>query len=352
MVQYNIVGIVEVIASFHLLLLGIFLLFKHSISHEPIKYLAVFLSLLGLHFFLLSLNQFQLIEIPKFVGRILLLAYGPLLFAFAKRVVNSPRQVRSLLVYSTPFIYLAIWSVAINNGDQTFSGNHISIPIFLSNFIFTIAAIAMASKAEASQIKRLTIFTASCFFMMLAIFFSMSLMVEGGMDQVYVPMKLAFLVVLLLMTEGILFSFLKSPQLFLQRQYLKIQMKHEESYSVEDQRYDQRVVQYFEDFMMDEKNFKKDLKLSDVSDVIGFPQQHISRALNRQLSMNFRSYINDLRIKEAQVLLLSTDKKAIEVMHQVGYNSKSRFFELFNQKTGLTPNEYRLKMQAIPLNQG
>ena len=92
MVQYNIIGIVEVIASFHLLLLGIFLLLKRSIAHEPIKYLAVFLTLLGFHFFLLSLSQFQLMQIPSFLARIFLISYGPLLYSFAKAVVNKQKQ--------------------------------------------------------------------------------------------------------------------------------------------------------------------------------------------------------------------------------------------------------------------
>ena len=58
------------------------------------------------------------------------------------------------------------------------------------------------------------------------------------------------------------------------------------------------------------------------------------------------SFINEYRIKKAMSRLINPidDKETIlEIMYEVGFNSKSSFNTLFKKQTGLTPSEYKKK---------
>lgn len=69
---------------------------------------------------------------------------------------------------------------------------------------------------------------------------------------------------------------------------------------------------------------------------------YLSNYINTKEEKNFRNWINDLRIEEAQRLLrdhpeLSVSKIAIDV----GFSSVSHFGQLFAQKKGMTPQQWR-----------
>jgi len=61
------------------------------------------------------------------------------------------------------------------------------------------------------------------------------------------------------------------------------------------------------------------------------------------MKMNFRSFLNGYRIKEAQRLfsLSDNEKYTIEfVARQVGFKSRSGFYYAFKDITGVSPNFY------------
>jgi AraC-like DNA-binding protein len=64
------------------------------------------------------------------------------------------------------------------------------------------------------------------------------------------------------------------------------------------------------------------------------------------MGQNFYDFINRHRIDEASRLLTNpADEKItiLEVLYEVGFNSKSSFNTLFKKYTGLTPTEFRKK---------
>ena len=63
-----------------------------------------------------------------------------------------------------------------------------------------------------------------------------------------------------------------------------------------------------------------------------------------EFGKSFFDFINAFRIREAQqVFRESGDDKLtiLEVMYQVGFNSKSSFNTAFKKETGQTPSEFR-----------
>ena len=59
------------------------------------------------------------------------------------------------------------------------------------------------------------------------------------------------------------------------------------------------------------------------------------------IGINFRKYLNDLRIEHARDLLLTTDLTVNEISEQSGFMSPSYFISVFKKTEDVTPNEFR-----------
>jgi len=87
-----------------------------------------------------------------------------------------------------------------------------------------------------------------------------------------------------------------------------------------------------------------ELTIEDVSKSLNVSSRKCSQAINEVFGQNFFDLINTYRINEAKnILEKNQDPKltVLEVMYQVGYNSKSCFNTQFRKKTGLTPSEFK-----------
>jgi len=84
-----------------------------------------------------------------------------------------------------------------------------------------------------------------------------------------------------------------------------------------------------------------DLTLAKVSHLLSVNRSYLSQVINEKLGKSFINFINDYRIKEAQVLL-AEDKERIytiaSVAKEVGFNSINVFNRAFKRYTGITPS--------------
>ena len=88
------------------------------------------------------------------------------------------------------------------------------------------------------------------------------------------------------------------------------------------------------------------LSLDDLAEQLQLPPRRLSMFINTHFGQNFMAFINGYRIELARERLANpADPKEtiLEVMYEVGFNSKSSFNTLFKQQTGLTPSEYKKK---------
>jgi len=110
-----------------------------------------------------------------------------------------------------------------------------------------------------------------------------------------------------------------------------------------------RLMQKLEN-LMTEKNIYRDdtINLADTAASLGITHHQLSQLLNERLSMNFNTYINSYRIEDAKKLLISNpDRTVLTIAYEVGFNSKSSFYESFTKITGITPVEYRKSYHFI-----
>ena len=89
-----------------------------------------------------------------------------------------------------------------------------------------------------------------------------------------------------------------------------------------------------------------ELTLDVLASQLSVKSKFLSQTINELLQQNFFEFINNYRISEAKRLLTNPkDKKitVLEVMYEVGFNSKSSFNTLFKKDTGITPSEFKKK---------
>jgi YesN/AraC family two-component response regulator len=87
----------------------------------------------------------------------------------------------------------------------------------------------------------------------------------------------------------------------------------------------------------------QDLTLQNLAALLNTNTTYLSSIINNRCDCSFRTLLNNYRIKEARRLLTAEEyvNFSIEgIASEVGYPSRSTFYQVFRQVTGLTPSDY------------
>lgn len=101
---------------------------------------------------------------------------------------------------------------------------------------------------------------------------------------------------------------------------------------------DNIVIQIF-DYC--KRNFRSDITLADVADALFVSKSYISHIFCCKLKINFRTYINIIRINEATSLMRQEKITVTEAAHRSGFGSIRTFNRAFLKYMGITPKEYK-----------
>ncbi len=98
-------------------------------------------------------------------------------------------------------------------------------------------------------------------------------------------------------------------------------------------------------YMTAEKPFRNpDVTIQDISASIEIPVRELSLLINHTLEQHFYDFINTYRVENAMHILKDATKSKVtilEILYDVGFNSKSSFNTAFKKHTGETPTSYR-----------
>jgi AraC-like DNA-binding protein len=96
-------------------------------------------------------------------------------------------------------------------------------------------------------------------------------------------------------------------------------------------------------FMETEKPYLDDkLTLQKLAKQIDIPEKQLSGLINQHTGKHFFDFINEFRINKAKAILKDQPQLTVlEVLYEVGFNSKSSFYTAFKKETGVTPTDYR-----------
>ncbi len=86
------------------------------------------------------------------------------------------------------------------------------------------------------------------------------------------------------------------------------------------------------------------LSIRNLAQQMNIPVRELSIAINHDLNQHFFDFVNEYRIKRAMHLLRDTNQPkltVLEILYDVGFNSKSSFNTAFKKYTNVTPTQYR-----------
>ncbi len=120
---------------------------------------------------------------------------------------------------------------------------------------------------------------------------------------------------------------------------------HPEDKPSEDIRIDTEKLEELKILMRQEKPYLKPaMTIDDLSARVSYSARTLSNLINTALNQNFFDFINSYRIKEAMIMLKDPVNKkttVLEILYEVGFNSKSSFHTSFKKQTSMTPTQYR-----------
>ena len=92
-------------------------------------------------------------------------------------------------------------------------------------------------------------------------------------------------------------------------------------------------------------NYEKSISAADMAKLCNLSYSYFSRSFNRLLHMNFSDYLNEIRIREAEKLLVSTTQNVTEIASAVGFCTTSYFIKQFTKYLHISPKQYQKQMR-------
>jgi len=86
------------------------------------------------------------------------------------------------------------------------------------------------------------------------------------------------------------------------------------------------------------------IRLNDVADYVDLSPNYFSSLFKREMGIAFADYLNQIRIKESQYLLETTDYSIVDIAVATGFNNQNYFTTIFRKHTNTTPKQYRMKV--------
>ncbi len=141
----------------------------------------------------------------------------------------------------------------------------------------------------------------------------------------------------------LIFKALNSPKLF---RGIDVNLNTSKEMKTKDEgTKNKEQVIYLKNHMNTEEPFlNPSLTIRDLADQLKVPMRDLSVLINQDLNQHFFDFVNEYRIEKAKNILKDTSKKkqtVLEILYEVGFNSKSSFNTAFKKYTGKTPTQFR-----------
>lgn len=370
----DLLDIISLITTFQLLLLALVIISYQKGKRISNKILALFMlanSILIGNFVLFRLKILELAELPfvYYPGYATYLLLGPLLYLYTKSLCyRSFKFKKTDLFHFLPYVLMATFlivryyvraagiagdSVAIARTPSLFDrivddvAFHVQILIYM---LLTIRVIFIYRRQIKELYASLEPINLSWLLFLLIGFILMWLMDVGNFVVLnfmnIAARELRNVLLFLSLTINFIFATvivyrgLKYPELFSgieeKPKYARSKLTRKES---------EQYIKKLTDFMKTEKPyFEPSVCLNDLAAKLSISPRYLSQSINDLLNQNFFDLINHYRIEEAKQLFSNPAhrrKTILEILYEVGFNSKSVFNSAFKKHTGMTPTEFR-----------
>lgn len=84
-----------------------------------------------------------------------------------------------------------------------------------------------------------------------------------------------------------------------------------------------------------------DITINELSKEFGYSESYISRIFKNASGIGFKEYVILQRLKNAELLLRTTNHSVQEIAISCGFNDSNYFSTIFRKKHGMSPSKYR-----------
>lgn len=313
----------------------------------------------------ISLSEFFFDTFPQviYLGLPAVLLWGPTLFFYSKSIIDQKFFTKKHLLHFLPAIGFIVYLILIFYFEdfatkkelyykKIILPNELEILLISINqlqiFSYIIASFYSLKKYQKvlkdnyssnSQISLIWLKSFLYWYLFACIisFSQFPLAIISGSR--YADVHLLVMIVFFVFFSLIFYKALFNPQIFIgeiQRpKYKKSALNRPEQ---------EKLKEHLIGYMIANKPYlKSSLKLEDIAADINTPSWKLSQVINQSLGSTYFDFVNRYRIDEAKKILIESDSQQtiLEILYQVGFNSKAAFNRAFKKAEGITPTQFR-----------
>ncbi|MCV9926124.1 AraC family transcriptional regulator [Flavobacterium sp. LS1R49] len=363
--KFDFLNLIATIAVFVSLLFAFFLLTVKTKNKLANRLFAIFLllnaldtsgflnySFINLDYFRLS---FYLLSMPIFYLYVISLCYNDFQLKPKHLLHTIPFVVFNLVL--TPRLYLA------NDADKKYFFEHLQqMPeIYFSHIIgelqyaFYIIAIFLTLKKYKeiylenyanpnTSLYKWLLQIMVCFLIAHSIVITRDLLRYSDYNEIFIGINVIIGIGVLFITCWFVLKALNNPELF-RGIDSKLQLVKDILPESENNLIIQTHIALLKKYMEEEEPFlEPSLTIQELATQIKMPVRDLSILINHHMNLHFFDFVNEYRIKKAMKILSDPSKKnltVLEILYEVGFNSKSSFNTSFKKYTNLTPTAFR-----------
>ncbi len=94
------------------------------------------------------------------------------------------------------------------------------------------------------------------------------------------------------------------------------------------------------------KHLSDKITISGICQWLGCSKTTLMNAFKSEQGITVNEYINELRLKKAERLIMSTDMSAANIAYTVGFSDQAYFTKVFARRYGMPPAKYRAEKKA------
>lgn len=96
------------------------------------------------------------------------------------------------------------------------------------------------------------------------------------------------------------------------------------------------IIDYIDNHYRD-----KDLTLKKIANIFSYTEKHLSFLFQKNMSINFRQYINSLRMQYALEIISNSNLSIKEIASECGFGDAMYFSKVFKKSQNITPQNYK-----------
>ena len=96
---------------------------------------------------------------------------------------------------------------------------------------------------------------------------------------------------------------------------------------------------------------KDDLNVEQIAQRMGYTKYYFTKKFYAETGIRLKQYINQVRIREAQILLTTTNRSVQYISEELHFGTRNYFTKVFHKVVGMGPWEYRKKKQNVDMKE-